>query len=152
MRCRAFYILTPEDNVRHKLSIFIFVVIIAAASTAGAQQASTGSADPFLGTWTGTWDGGGASGPYELTLERQNDGSTVARVTVTGDPAYMAMLPQVSFDGSKMTATYDFPPQPETEVVLVTSFDGNAATGTWSLREKATGFEVVNGHVNVTRN
>jgi hypothetical protein len=51
-----------------------------------------------------------------------------------------------------MTGTYDFPPQPETEVVLVTSFDGNAATGTWSLREKTTGFEVVSGHVNVTKN
>lgn len=144
--------MTVEDNVRHKLSIFIFVVLIAAANTAGAQQATSAPGDQLLGKWTGTWDGGGASGPYELTFEGQSDGSTLATVVVSGDPMYIARLLEVSFEGSKMTAKYDFPPQPETEVVLVTSFDGSAANGTWSLREKATGFEIVNGHVKLTKN
>ena len=151
MSCRDLDILTVEDTVRHKLFTFLFVVIVAAASSVRAQQASAGSGDEFLGTWTGTWDGGGSSGGFQLTLEGAA-GATVAKVSVTGDPAYQATLSQVAFDGAKMSGKYDFPPQPETEVHLAASFDGNAATGTWSLREKATGFEVVGGSWKVTKN
>ena len=138
--------------MKYKFLMFLFVLIVSAASTATAQQNSSASTDQFLGTWTGTWDGGGATGNFQLTLNRETDGATVAKVSVSGDPAYQATLSEISFDGSKMIGKYDFPPQPETEVLLVASFDGNAATGTWSLREKASGFEVVGGHMTVTKN
>jgi hypothetical protein len=152
MSCSDPDILTAEDNVRHKLSIFIFTVIIAVASTAGAQQATAGSGEQFLGTWTGTLDGGAAAARLQLTLEQRSDGATVASVSVSGDPTYKASFAELSFNGATMSGKYDFPPQPETEVLFVASFDGNVGTGTWSLREKASGFEVVSGHVKVTRN
>ena len=140
-----------EGNLRHKILIFCFAIFVA-GGTLTAQQGTAASAEPFLGTWTGTWNGGGLSRSFELTLERENDGATVARVVVSGDPSYQARLAQVAFEGAKMTGQYDFPPQPDTEVVLVASFDGSVATGTWSLREKASGFEVVSGSLKVTKN
>ena len=145
-------ILTVEDTLGQKLLTFFFVLIVAAASTVAAQQGTAPSGEQFLGTWTGTWDRGGLSADFELTLERGNDGSTVAKVLVAGDPTYQATLAQVAFDGAKMTGNYDFPPQPETEVVIDASFDGSVATGTWVLREKATNFEVVSGSWKVTKN
>jgi hypothetical protein len=57
----------------------------------------------------------------------------------------------VSFDGVKMTAKYDFTPDDAAEVVLTATFDGNKATGAWSLREKATGNEVASGGWKVAR-
>jgi len=44
-----------------------------------------------------------------------------------------------------MTAKYDFPPDDAAEVVISASFDGDNVTGTWSLREKASGSEVATG-------
>jgi hypothetical protein len=145
-------ILTVEDTLRQKLLTFFFVLIVAAASTIEAQQGISASGEQFLGTWTGTWDRAGLSAGFQLTLERGSDGSTVAKVSVAGDPTYQATLAQVVFDGAKMTGTYDFPPQPETEVVMAASFDGSVAAGTWVLREKATNFEVVSGSWRVTKN
>jgi hypothetical protein len=140
-----------EGYLRHKILTYCLAIFIA-AGTLTAQQGTAASAEQFLGTWTGTWNGGGLSRSVELTVERENDGATVARVVVSGDPSYQARLAQVAFEGAKMTGQYDFPPQPDTEVVLVASFDGSVATGTWSLREKASGFEVVSGSLKVTKN
>ena len=151
MSRREAVIMTIEDNLRHKLLTFLFVLTVAAVSTVGAQQATPASVEPFLGTWTGTWDRVGLSAGFELTLEKGNDGSTVAKVLVAGDPTYQARLAQVAFDGAKMSGNYDFPPQPETEVVLAGSFDGSVVTGTWLLREKATNFELVSGSWRATR-
>ncbi len=50
-----------------------------------------------------------------------------------------------------MTAKYDFPPNDQAEVVLVATFDGNTAKGTWSLRGKADGAEVVAGTWTVSK-
>ena len=50
-----------------------------------------------------------------------------------------------------MSAKYDFPADESAEVVLAASFDGNKATGTWSLRAKAGDGEVASGTWTVTR-
>ena len=92
-----------------------------------------------MGTWTGTWAGVGPGGGFELTLEKGKDGAVAGSVSITGEPAYKAPFKALSFDGKKMSAKYDFPPDADVEVVLAATFDGSTATGTWSAREKANG-------------
>ena len=104
----------------------------------------------FVGTWTGSWDGAGTGG-FELTLEKGKEGALTGRVSVTGEPTYKATLRTVSFDGAKMTATYDFPPDESLEVLLVAIFEGNKAKGTWTARGKNNGSELVSGTWTVTK-
>lgn len=106
--------------------------------------------DSFVGTWTGSWDGAGTGG-FELTLEKGKEGALTGRVSVTGEPTYKATLRTVSFDGAKMTATYDFPPDESLEVLLVATFEGNKAKGTWTARGKNGGSEFVSGTWTVTK-
>jgi hypothetical protein len=138
--------------VRNRCCVWLWLVIFGAMCSAaqrGADGASAG--DALLGTWTGTWDAEGSGGGFELTLEKGKDGAVGGRVSVTGEPTYKATLKALSFDGKKMSAKYDFPPDEGGEVTLAASFDGNTATGTWSLREKANDNEVARGGWTVTR-
>jgi hypothetical protein len=125
-------------------STLCFLVLFGVAGLAGRQASS---ADPYLGTWNGTWEMPGAgSGGFELTLQKHKESGVSGRVAVTGDPAYTATLGTLAFDGPKLTARYDFPPDERAEVQLTARFEGNSATGTWSLREKAgNGAEVASG-------
>ena len=126
------------------LWLFAFSVICSAAQPSSGEQ--------FVGTWTGTWEAPGSpGGGFDLTLEKGKDGPVTGGVSVTGEPTYKAAFKTVSFDGKKMTATYQFPPEPSIEVVLVCTFDGNSANGTWSARDKATGTEAGTGGWKVTR-
>jgi hypothetical protein len=137
--------------VRNRCCVWLWLVILGALCSAaqrGAEGSSSG--EQFLGTWTGTRDGSG-SGGFELTLEKGKDVAVVGRVSVTGEPTYKATLKVLSFDGQKMSAKYDFPPEEGGEVLLEASFDGNTAKGTWSLREKSNGNEVATGGWTVTR-
>jgi hypothetical protein len=129
------------------LWLFVFGAVCSAAQR-GPEGSSSG--EQLLGTWTGTWDGAG-SGGIELTLEKGKDGAAGGRVSVTGEPTYKAAFKALSFDGRKMTAKYDFPPDEGGEVVLDGSFEGNTATGTWLLREKVNGNEVARGGWTVSR-
>jgi hypothetical protein len=138
--------------VRHRCCVWVWVVILGAVCSAaqrGAEGASSG--EPFVGTWTGTWDAGGSGGGFELTVEKGKDGVIGGRVSVTGEPTYKATLKALSFEGKKMSAKYDFPPDEGGEVLLEASFDVDAAKGTWSLREKANGNEVAAGGWSVAR-
>jgi hypothetical protein len=87
----------------------------------------------------------GSSGGFELTLEKGKDDALGGRVSVTGEPTYKATLKTLGFDGNKMKATYDFPPDDSLEVVLAAAFDGGAATGTWVARGKQDGNELASG-------
>ena len=137
--------------MRNRCCVWLWLVMFGAMCSA-AQRGADGSSsgEQFLGTWTGTWDGSG-SGGFELTLEKGKDGAVGGRVSVTGEPTYKATLKALSFDGKKMSAKYDFPPDEGGEVTLAASFDGDTATGTWSLREKANDNEVARGGWTVTR-
>ena len=138
--------------MRHIPWTFLLVFICGAICPAAPQgPAGAATGDQFLGTWTGTWDGAGSSGGFELTLERAKDGPLSGKVSVSGEPSYQATLAQIAFDGKKMTAKYDFTPQPEAEVVLAAVFEGDSATGTWTLREKAGGTEVISGNWSVKK-
>jgi hypothetical protein len=133
--------------VRHRYGVWLWVIVFGAICSA---TQSGGASDRFLGTWTGTWDGAG-SGGFEITLEKGQSGALAGKVSITGEPTYDATLKTVSFDGNKLSARYDFPPDPGGEVVLAGSFDGAKATGTWSLREKANGTELAMGGWNVSK-
>jgi hypothetical protein len=111
----------------------------------GAQEPTS-----YVGTWTGSWDGAGTGG-FELTLEKGKDSALTGHVSVTGEPTYKATLKTVSFDGAKMTATYDFPPDESLEILLVATFEGNKAKGTWAARGKNGGNELVSGTWTVTK-
>ena len=85
-------------------------------------QASGG--EQYAGIWTGTYDGTG---------------------TGTSD------LKSVMFDGTKMTATYDFPPDMSAEIVMTATFESASAKGTWSLRPKGQPDELASGGIAVTK-
>lgn len=123
--------------MRNRLSIWAWVIVLGAVCS--AAQGDRPAGEQYAGTWTGTWDGAGASGGFELTLEK--DGG---RVSVTGEPTYQATLKTIAFDGQKMTARYDFPPEPSVEVRLACTFEGGTAKGTWSAFD-ASGTELLSG-------
>jgi hypothetical protein len=131
--------------VRLRVCIWICILAFGAVGFA-AQQGG----EQYVGTWTGTWDGAG-TGEFELTLEKPKDGALTGRVSVTGEPTYKATLKTVSFEGTKMTAKYDFPPDERAEVVVALTFDDKAAKGTWVVIEKASSGEVAKGTITVTR-
>ena len=132
-------------------TLFLIAAVLCGAVSLVAQQGGAAGPEQYAGVWTGSWDGAGASGGFELTLEKPKDGPMTGKVSVTGEPSYTATLKTVSFDGAKMTAKYDFTPDPAAEVVLTATFDGKNATGAWSLLEKASGNEVISGGWKVAR-
>ena len=121
------------------------LLVLAVLACSGASGAAAQSAQSeFTGTWTGTWDGAG-SGDFELTLDTK-DGALVGRVAVTTDGGnYTADLKGLTLDGKKMTATYDFPLDPSSEVVVGATFEDRTATGTWTLRPKGQTAEIAAG-------
>ena len=123
--------------------------VLAIGHPRGGEGQAAGEA--LIGTWSGTWEGAGGNGGFELTLEKGKDGSVGGRVSVTGEPTYKATLATVSFDGPKMTAKYDFPPDENIAVTLEAKFDGKTATGTWAARQKGNGEELANGTWTVER-
>ena len=127
--------------MRRALSICVAVVMLGFVH-ARAQQ--SGAVNDFLGTWTGTWEGSG-SGGFELTLEKGDGDKISGRVSVTGEPTYKTTLKTVAFDGTKMTATYDFPPDPNIVITLDAKFDDKIANGTWSARQTGAQSDAASG-------
>ncbi len=108
--------------------------------------------DKYFGTWSGGWQGpNGSSGGIELTLESGKDDAPTGRVSVTGEPTYKATFKAVTFEGPKMNARYDFPPDESIEIVLAATLDGASLKGTWLAREKASGNAVSEGTFSVTK-
>ena len=133
-----------------KAFIVVLSLLVVTAAAIGAQQRSEpGTSSDVLGTWSGTWDGAG-SGGFELTLEKGEDGKLKGNVSVTGEPTYKATLRTVSLDGNKMSAEYDFTPDPQLEVILKTTFDGKKASGTWTARQKG-GTELATGNLSLAK-
>ncbi|MEP6915890.1 MAG: hypothetical protein ABJC89_09590 [Acidobacteriota bacterium] len=133
--------------MRYRCGILLWLIIAGAVGSA-SQQAPAGapSAETLIGTWTGTWDAAGSNGGgFELTIEKDTAGAVAGRVSVTGEPAYQATLSALTFDGRKLSARYDFPPDPSGEILLTATVEGNQAAGTWSLRAKAGGEEAATG-------
>jgi hypothetical protein len=128
------------------VAVMLAVVVGLLSSTAaqgGAQGSSAG--EKYIGTWSGKWEGDGRTGGFEITLEKSKDGTLGGGVSVTGEPTYKATLKTVSFDGAKMTATYDFPPDDSIGITLEAAFEATTAKGTWAARQKANGSELATG-------
>jgi hypothetical protein len=136
--------------MHQRCAVWLWIFMLGATCSAAQGGAESKPGEQFLGTWSGTWDGSG-SGGFELIVEKGKEGGLSGSVSVTGDPTYKATLKTLAFDGKKMAASYDFPPDTASEVRLAATFEGNAAKGTWSLREKATGNEIATGGWTVTR-
>ncbi len=118
--------------------VAIFALMLAGAWAAlqfGVATAADG--DQYVGAWKGTWEGAGAGGRFDLTLARGSDGKLAASVSVGTDMGdYTANFSKVSLTGDKLAGAYDYPPDPQGEVVITGSFDPKNATGTWSLGAK----------------
>ena len=134
--------------MRKTLAIWLCVMILGAAAAASHQAAAD---DVRVGTWTGTWEGEGSTGGFELTIEKSKEGLLAGRVSVTGEPTYKATLKTLSIEAEKLSATYDFTPAPEAEVVLAATIDGGKCKGTWILREKAGGTTAAQGTWSVAK-
>jgi hypothetical protein len=136
--------------IRRQLFRSAMTLLVALAGL-GLFTATGIAQEDYAGVWTGTWDSAGAgSGTFELTLEKK-DGGFGGKVAVTGEPSYNAALKTVKFEGTKMTATYDFPPDDRAEVALSATFEGGSAKGTWTVHAKDGGSEVYAGGWNVKR-
>jgi hypothetical protein len=134
-----------------RFCVWVLAAFFSATLAGTAASAEQQSGADYAGQWTGTWDGSG-SGNFELTLEKPKDGGTAGKVAVTTEQGnYTADLKSVSFAANKMTASYDFPLDPSAEVVLAATFDGATAKGTWSLRPKGGGAELVSGSFTVSK-
>jgi hypothetical protein len=135
----------------HVRSFVWVLALFFCAALAGSAATTEQSDADYAGQWTGTWDGSG-SGNFELTLEKAKDGGIAGKVAVTTEQGnYTADLKSVSFAANKMTATYDFPLDPSAEVALAATFEAARAGGTWSLRPKGGGAEMVGGSFTVSK-
>lgn len=128
----------------------LVVALLLSITIAGVHAQKGSVPDELAGTWTGTWDGAG-SGGFELVLEKGKEGPAAGRVTVTGEPAYEATFGGLKFDGKKMSATYDFPPETSMEIALDAVFDGGACKGTWVARVKANGEQFATGTIDLKK-
>jgi hypothetical protein len=135
-------------DARALVSAAIVVVVVGLMASGAQPHASqSSSGEEFAGVWSGTWEGAGGSGGFELTLEKNKESGMAGRVSVTGQPTYQASFKSLSFDGKKMTAKYDFPPaEADALVVLAATFDGNKASGTWSLKGRRTETRLPGAH------
>ena len=131
--------------MKRRAMLCLCLLVLAALNAGAPVRAEGAQADSAGGTWTGTWQGDGSSGGFELTLEKTPEGRLGGRVSVTGEPAYKAELKTAALDGKKLTATYDFPPEPSVEVSIAATIDGDTLKGTWVVREKASANEVAQG-------
>jgi len=134
-----------------RFCVWVLAVFFCAALGPTVVSTEQQSGADYAGQWTGTWDGSG-SGNFELTLEKAKDGGIAGKVAVTTEQGnYTADLKSVSFNANKMTAVYDFPLDPSAEVALAATFEAAKAAGTWSLRPKGGGAELVGGSFTVSK-
>jgi len=132
--------------MRSRSIMWVFaIVFFSALAVAPGEAGQAANGGEYAGTWVGTWDGSG-SGEFTLTLEKGKDGAPAGKVAVTTEQGnYDADLKGVSFNGKNMNATYDFPLDPSSEIAMAATFDAGKAKGTWSLRPKGGGTELVGG-------
>jgi hypothetical protein len=136
-----------------KQTLAMFASVLVMAVWFGALSSATDApSSQYVGTWSGTWEGGG-SGKFDLTFVSGSDGQMTGSVNVGTDGGdYTAKFTSLSFTGSKMTGKYTYPLDEQGEIALTATFDGNKATGTWVLGAKGQdGAAMANGTWVVTK-
>jgi hypothetical protein len=132
----------------------VLVVMLAVVWAAGQWGvASAADGDLYVGTWKGTWEGAGAGGRFDLTFAKGSEGKLAASVSVGTDMGdYTAKFSTVTVTGDKLAGAYDYPPDPQGEVIITGSFDAKDAIGTWSLGAKGQpGGQAIAGTWKVTK-
>jgi hypothetical protein len=132
----------------------VAVVMLAIMSAAGLfGEALAADGDQYIGTWKGTWEGAGAGGRFDLTFAKGADGKLAASVSVGTDMGdYNAKFSTVKLTGDKLAGAYDYPPDPQGEVIITGTFDAKNAIGTWSLGAKGQpGGQAIAGTWKVTK-
>jgi hypothetical protein len=123
----------------------------AAIALLGAVAVAQSDIAAFVGTYGGTWEGGG-TGRFDLTIEKSSDGKPAGGVSVGTDQGdYTAKFKELSFDGQNMKARYEFPLDAQADVAITGKFDGGAAEGTWSLVAKGGDQSFAGGTWKVTK-
>jgi hypothetical protein len=108
----------------------------AALALLGAVAAAQTDIAAFVGTWNGTWEGGG-TGRVDHKIERGSDGQPSRGVSVGTDQGdYTAKFKELSFDGQSMKARYEFPLDSQADILVAGTFNGPAAEGSWTLVAK----------------
>jgi hypothetical protein len=69
-----------------RYGVWMWLILFGALCAAAQGGDKPSSAEEFVGTWNGTWDGAGTGG-FELTLEKNEDGTLGGRISATGEPA-----------------------------------------------------------------
>ena len=114
--------------------VFAAAAVFAGSATMLMPSAMSAANDEFVGTWSGTWEGSG-SGRFDLTIERDASGQLAGGVSVGTDQGdYVAKFKELSFDGGRMKAKYDFTPDPQAEIVLSGTFTSGDAQGDWTMQ------------------
>ncbi|MEO7206171.1 MAG: hypothetical protein ABI356_09040 [Steroidobacteraceae bacterium] len=133
------------------VAVFVMLAIICAAGRLGVASAADG--EQYIGAWKGTWEGAGAGGRFDLTFAKGGDSKLAASVSVGTDMGdYNAKFSTVTVTGDKLAGAYDYPPDPQGEVIITGSFDPKTATGTWSLGAKGQpGGQAIAGTWKVTK-
>jgi hypothetical protein len=120
-----------------KIAVAAAVLLAMVWVTGELGVASAAQGDQYVGTWKGKWEGAGAGGRFDLTFAKGSDGKLAASVSVGTDMGdYNAKFSTVTVTGDKLAGAYDYPPDPQGEVIITGSFDGKNAVGTWSLGAK----------------
>jgi hypothetical protein len=90
----------------------------------------------FLGNWSGTWEGAGAGGRFDITLAKNGDalGGKVDVGQDTGD--YSATFTTATLADGIFKARYDYTPDPQAEIVLEGAFEGADGKGSWTMVQK----------------
>jgi hypothetical protein len=105
--------------------------------TASALPARAADGDQYLGKWAGTYEGGDATGHFQLAFERGSDGKLLATLSVDDDggggQGYSVKMKSAAFTGDKFAGAYDPPGDNQTEINLKGTFSANAGSGDWSL-------------------
>ncbi len=86
-------------------------------------------------------------------VRQGSDGKLAASVSVGTDMGdYNAKFSTVTVTGDKLAGAYDYPPDPQGEVIITGSFDAKNAIGTWSLGAKGQpGGQAIAGTWKVTK-
>jgi hypothetical protein len=129
--------LNEETHMQRRwVTVALIAAIGAGALGAQTQAAKPADGEQFVGDWTGTWEGGG-TGKFDIKFERGADGAITGGVSVGTDMGdYTAKFSTVKFEGGKLTARYDYTPDPQGEISVTGNFEAKQATGTWSLGAK----------------
>lgn len=122
------------------------LVLFASVLGLGGHSFAADAGTQYAGKWTGTWEGAGGAGRFDLTLETGSDGKLTGGVSVGADTGdYTAKFATFALTGNKLTAKYEYPPEPMAEIVLEATFENGKATGTWVMQAKGEGQSVANG-------